>query len=289
MKLCRFDENKIGVVREDQIDDQIYDATSALAALPTYRYPFPLGDPLIAALPDMREKILAAAERSAPIPVSAARFATPVANPSKIIGAPVNYKKHLDEVTTDPNLHHQNAAHTRPIHQAGLFLKATSSLVGASQGVVLRHPDRRTDHEVELAVIIGARADRVSAKDALKHVAGYCIGLDITVRGPEDRSMRKSIDTYSVLGPWLVTADEITDPGALDLSLTVNGEPRQSSNTRNLIMGVAELIEWASSFYTLLPGDVIMTGTPDGVGPIAPGDVLHARIDRIGEMTVHVR
>ena len=96
--------------------------------------------------------------------MSAVRLLSPVANPSKIIGAPVNYKKHLDEVATDPSLHHQNVAHTRPIQQAGLFLKATSSLVGASQGVVIRHPDRRTDHEVELAVIIGERADRVSAK-----------------------------------------------------------------------------------------------------------------------------
>jgi 2,4-didehydro-3-deoxy-L-rhamnonate hydrolase len=284
LKICRFDENKIGVVREDQI----YDATSALDALASYRYPLPLGDPFIVALPSLRDKMSALADHAPAVPVSAARLLSPVANPSKIIGAPVNYKKHLDEVTTDPNLHHQNVAHTRPIQQAGLFLKATSSLVGALQGVVLRHPDRRTDHEVELAVIIGDRTDRVSAKDALQHVAGYCIGLDITVRGPEDRSMRKSIDTYSVLGPWLVTADEIPDPGALDLSLTVNGEPRQSSNTRNLIMGVAELIEWASSFYTLLPGDVIMTGTPDGVGPIATDDVLHARIDRIGEMTVRV-
>jgi 2-keto-4-pentenoate hydratase/2-oxohepta-3-ene-1,7-dioic acid hydratase in catechol pathway len=129
----------------------------------------------------------------------------------------------------------------------------------------------------------------VSANQALRHVAGYCIGLDITVRGSEDRSMRKSSDTYTVLGPWLVTADEIPDPSALDLSITVNGERRQKGNTRDLILSVPELIEWASSFYTLLPGDILLTGTPDGVGPIRPGDLMHARIDRIGDMDVHVR
>jgi 2-keto-4-pentenoate hydratase/2-oxohepta-3-ene-1,7-dioic acid hydratase in catechol pathway len=92
-----------------------------------------------------------------------------------------------------------------------------------------------------------------------------------------------------VLGPWLVTADEITDPSVLDLSITVNGEMRQKANTRDMILGVPELIEFASSFYTLLPGDVLLTGTPEGVGPICAGDVMHARIDHIGDMIVLVR
>lgn len=285
MRLCQFDDNRLGFVR----GDSLHDVTSVLDSLPQSRYPVPLGDAFIAALPALHEKIAATADRSLPVPVSRVRLLSPVGNPSKIIGAPVNYKKHLDEVTTDPGLHHQNVAHTQPIRQAGLFLKATSSLVGPSHGVVIRHPGRRTDHEVELAVVIGERADRVAAKDGIRHVAGYCIGLDITVRGPEDRSMRKSIDTYTVLGPWLVTADEIPDPSSLDLSITVNGELRQKANTRDLILGVPELIEWASSFYTLLPGDILMTGTPDGVGPIHPGDVMHAHTDRVGEMSVSVR
>jgi 2-keto-4-pentenoate hydratase/2-oxohepta-3-ene-1,7-dioic acid hydratase in catechol pathway len=166
---------------------------------------------------------------------------------------------------------------------------ANSSVVGPSQGIAIRHLDRRTDHEVELAVVIGKRASSVAARDALGYIAGYCIGLDITVRGPEERSLRKSIDSYTVLGPYLVTADEIPDPANLDLSLRVNGEQRQGSNTRQLILGIPELIEFASSFYTLLPGDVLLTGTPEGVGPLRPGDVLHARIERIGEMFVKVR
>ncbi len=137
--------------------------------------------------------------------------------------------------------------------------------------------------------MIGKPASRVARADALDYVAGYCIGLDISIRGPEERSLRKSPDTYSVLGPWLVTADEIPDPGALELRLSVNGEVRQQSNTSDLILGVAELVEYTSSFYTLYPGDVIFTGTPAGVGPIQPGDTITACIDKIGTMQVDVR
>src|SRR5207302_2075817 len=122
-----------------------------------------------------------------------------------------------------------------------------------------------------------------------EHVAGYCIGFDITVRGPEERSLRKSIDGYTVLGPWLVTADEVKDPAALDLELKVNGETRQRANTRDLIIPIPELIAFASSFYTLMPGDVLLTGTPEGVGPIGPGDVQIGRAscrERVGRSVV---
>jgi 2,4-diketo-3-deoxy-L-fuconate hydrolase len=283
--LCRFGDDRLGLVSQGSVRD----VTSVLEALPDYRYPLPLGDPFIAALPALRTKISAAAKDAAALPVSQLELLSPVANPGKIVAAPVNYVKHSEEVAASADLHHRNAAHLRPIREAGLFLKAASSLVGASHGVVIRHPDRRTDHEVELAVIIGERADGIAAKDALRYVAGYCIGLDITVRGTEDRSFRKSIDTYTVLGPWLVTADEIEDPSVLDLSITVNGEPRQKANTRDLILGVAELIELATSFYTLHPGDVLLTGTPEGVAPIRAGDTMHAYVERIGEMDVKVR
>jgi 2-keto-4-pentenoate hydratase/2-oxohepta-3-ene-1,7-dioic acid hydratase in catechol pathway len=161
--------------------------------------------------------------------------------------------------------------------------------VGPSQGIAIRHPDRRTDHEIELAAIVGTPADRVSREQALSHIAGYCIGFDITVRGPEERSLRKSIDSYSVLGPWLTTADSVADPANLDLALKVSGEVRQKANTRDLIIGIADLIVFASSFYTLMPGDVLLTGTPEGVGPIVPGDVLDASITGLGEMRVSVR
>lgn len=176
------------------------------------------------------------------------------------------------------------------LHEAGFFLKATSSLVGPSEGIVLRFPDRRTDHEVEAVAVIGDIVTTpVSAAEALDHVAGYSIGLDITLRGPEERSLRKSIDTYAVLGPWLVTADEIPDLSRLTMRLSLNGSLRQSVRLSEMLFDVAEQIVCASQFYTLYPGDLIYTGTPAGVGPIHSGDMINAEIEFIGQMSVHVR
>ena len=285
MKLCRFGDHRLGVVEGDRVRD----VTAALDILPAYRYPLPCHDVLMANLDAVIARARAIAHHAPVIPLEGLALLSPVANPGKLVAAPVNYRKHLTEVRTDPALHHNTQGHTLTIQSAGLFLKATSSLIGPGEAVVIRRDDRRTDHEVELALVIGRTANRVARADALTYVAGYTIGLDITIRGSEDRSFRKSADSYSVLGPWLVTADEIPDPGSLDLELAVNGETRQQSNTKHLILGVAELIELASSFYTLHPGDVIFTGTPEGVSPIGPGDVIVATIERIGTMTVNVR
>jgi 2-keto-4-pentenoate hydratase/2-oxohepta-3-ene-1,7-dioic acid hydratase in catechol pathway len=218
--------------------------------------------------------------------VDSVKLLSPVANPGKIIAAPVNYTKHLQEALADKGIHHGNLVNE--IRKAGMFLKATSALVGAGEGVKLVHTDRRNDHEVELALVIGSTAKNVAAERALDYIAGYCIGLDMTIRGPEERSLRKSPDSYCVLGPWIVTPEELGDPGALRLTLSVNGEPRQNAATSELILGVAELVAWGSSFYTLHPGDVLLTGTPQGVGPVKPGDVMAASIERIGSMRVLV-
>lgn len=285
MRYCRFNDQRLGLVE----GANVVDVTAALDTLPAYRYPLPAYDPLIANLDAVRARAEAVRANAPSRPLAGLKLLSPVANPGKIIAAPVNYQKHLDEVKGDVQIHANNPAHTITIQQAGVFLKATSSLVGPGEGVVLRKPDRRTDHEVELAFVIGRTASNVSRADALACVAGYTIGLDISIRGSEDRSLRKSADSYTVLGPWLVTADEIPDPGSLDLQISVNGELRQQSNTKYLILGVAELIEMASSFYTLYPGDVVLTGTPEGVSPIEPGDHIVATIDRIGTMKVDVR
>jgi 2,4-diketo-3-deoxy-L-fuconate hydrolase len=138
-------------------------------------------------------------------------------------------------------------------------------------------------------VVIGRAGSDIAEERALDHIAGYTLGLDMTLRGPEDRSFRKSIDTYAVLGPWLVTAEEIPDPDNVDFSLAVNGEVRQDANTSDLIYGIRKLIAYGSSFYTLLPGDVIYTGSPEGVSPVKPGDVMVARSPAIGSMEVKVR
>jgi 2-keto-4-pentenoate hydratase/2-oxohepta-3-ene-1,7-dioic acid hydratase in catechol pathway len=282
MKICRFDDNRIGLVH----GERVHDVTPVLSELGTFSYPLPRFDPFIAHLGRLRGKLEAAAKAAKGVELSKIKLLAPVANPGKIIAAPVNYSRHLQEALADKGIHHGNLV--SEIHKAGMFLKATSAVVGPGEGVKLVHTDRRNDHEVELAVVIGRTAKNVSAAEAPACIAGYCIGLDMTIRGPEERSFRKSPDSYCVLGPWLVTPDEVPDPGALQLSISVNDEPRQNASTSDLIVKVAELVAWGSSFYTLHPGDVLLTGTPQGVGPVRPGDVMLATIERIGAMRVAV-
>ena len=285
MKFCRFDDERLGLIDGNSVRD----VTGALDVLPRCSYPLPQYDIFIANLEAVTTRARAVAKDVRALPLESVTLLSPVANPGKIIAAPVNYQKHLTEVRDNPQLHGNNPGHTFTIQTAGLFLKATSSLVGPGQGIVVRCAKRRTDHEVELAVVIGRTASRVKRSEALSYVAGYSIGLDISIRGSEDRSFRKSPDSYSVLGPWLVTADEIPDPGELDLQLTVNDQLRQDSNTKYMILGVPELIELASAFYTLQPGDLLFTGTPEGVSPIQAGDRIVATIDKIGSMSVATR
>jgi len=285
MRICRYDNDRIGVVR----GTNVHDVTALLDLLPPQRYPAPFGDQLIGNLGGLRERMEQLADTVPPRPITDVRFKSPVANPSKIIGTPVNFHAHAEEARRDPGISVFHAGREqRTIEEQGLFLKATSSLVGPSEGVVVRFPDRRTDHEAELGVVIGRRTGPIAPADALTVVAGYAIALDMVVRGKEDRSFRKSPDTYAVLGPWLVTADEMGNPGDVDFTLHVNGELRQAANTREMIIDVAHQISWASSVYTLYPGDIIMSGTCQGVAPVKPGDVMTIAFARIGEMTVPV-
>jgi 2,4-didehydro-3-deoxy-L-rhamnonate hydrolase len=283
MKICRYDDDRWGVVRGELIHDVTQAQTQIRAAAPYAM----TGDAVIAALPAWRARLEEMAAKAAGKPISAVKLLSPVARPSKLVAAPTNYKAHIDEMAARATA--QNIKPSPAIGTAGLFLKANSSLVGPSEGVAIRFPERRNEHEVELAIIFGREGSDIPRDKALDYVAGYCIGLDMTARGPEDRSFRKSIDTYSVLGPWMVTADEISDPDNVPLNIAVNGEIKQSSNTNQLIYDCRKLIEWGSTFYTFYPGDVLFTGTPEGVSPVKPGDVMRAEIPPIGVMSVAVR
>jgi len=289
MKICRFNNGRVGVVEGDVVKDVTDVVTQALGPV---RWPLPTGDLLIANLDSLLPKLKAAAASAVSVPLASLVLDSPVANPPHIIAAPLNYPLHVQE-SADPAINHgvhmpTHEGFATPIDKYGLFLKSQTGVIGAGQSVVLHWPGRRNDHEVELAVVIGRGGKNISRENALSHVAGYCIGLDITVRGTEDRSFRKAADTYSVLGPWLVTADEIPDPDSLEFGIEVGGEARQRSNTKDLICDCRDLIVRASEVYTLYPGDIIMTGTPDGVSEVKAGNIMHAWIEKIGEMDVRV-
>ena len=282
MKICRFNDDRLGLVE----GEEIVDVTAALDVIPAARWPAPPGDSLIANLEAVSAKVRELAPAGARRAIGEVRLNSPVANPTKVIGAQVNYHAHKEESIKDEGVSFGREIKT--IDHYGLFLK-NPVLVGPAEGVALHFTDRRNDHEVELSMVIGRTAKNVGYEEALDYVAGYAIGLDMTVRGTEERSLRKAIDSYSVLGPWLATADEIADPDKLDFSIRVGDEERQNSNTEKLIFDCRKLIEYGSSFYTLYPGDVIMTGTPEGVGPVRPGDVMHCYCERVGSMDVAVR
>lgn len=210
-------------------------------------------------------------------PLDPARLTAPLPRPGKVVAAPVNYLDHKVEM-----------AEQKTIADYGVFLKATTSVVGPGAEVLLPYSDRRTDQEGELAVVVGRRARHVAPEDALDHVLAYTCGIDVSLRSTEDRSTRKSFDTFTPLGPWLVTADEVPDPDALDLRCWVAGDLRQQTSTSELIYAVADLIAYASSVMTLEPGDVILTGTPAGVGPLSDGDTVRVEIEALGALEVTV-
>jgi 2,4-didehydro-3-deoxy-L-rhamnonate hydrolase len=274
MHLCRFNDERLGLVH----DGRVFDASAKVIT--------PAEPVLVAAefAAGLTERDLSG---MASFALADVVLLSPIRAPGKILAAPNNYRAHAAEMNANPAASFGRMS--MPLEEAGLFLKATSSLVGPSHGIVRRFPDRRTDYEVELVVIIGKEGRDVPRERALDLVAGYAVGLDITVRGPEERSFRKSLDTYTVVGPWMTPAATIGDPSALTMSLTLNGEFRQLTRLDDMITDVPGLIAYASMFAALQPGDLIFTGTPAGVGPIKGGDTLLAEVDKIGQMQVAVR
>ncbi len=201
----------------------------------------------------------------------------------KIVCVGLNYTDHAKETGA--------AIPKEPI----LFMKATSALNGPNDDVMLPKGSQKSDWEVELGIVIGSVARYVSAHDSLKHIAGYCVVNDVSEREFQiERGGQwmkgKSADTFCPIGPWLVTADEVADPGKLDLFCEINGKKMQNGTTANLIFSVAHIVSYISHFMTLLPGDIIPTGTPAGVGlgmkpPVflKPGDTMHLGVTGLGE------
>ncbi|KQB56772.1 MULTISPECIES: fumarylacetoacetate hydrolase family protein [Acidovorax] len=212
------------------------------------------------------------------------RLGSPVAGVGKIVCVGLNYADHAREAGLQPP--------AEPV----LFMKAVTALSGPNDDVRIPPGAVKTDWEVELGIVIGTRARQVAEADALQHVAGYVLANDVSERawqmergGQWDKG--KSYDTFAPIGPWLATVDEVPDPHAIDLWLEVNGQRVQNGSTRNFIFGVPTVVSYISQFMTLEPGDVVLTGTPAGVGLgqkpapwfLKPGDVMRLGATGLGE------
>ena len=229
------------------------------------------------------KKWLQTHEKDCPVVADSVRLGPPLQRPSKIVCVGLNYAKHAAESGM--------AIPEEPV----LFFKASSAICGPFDEVIIPKGGDKTDWEVELAVVIGKEASYVNESDAMKHVAGYVLHNDISERGFQlERSGQwvkgKSCDTFAPLGPFIATADEIANPNNLELWLELNGKRVQHSSTSDFIFNIAEVISYISQFMTLLPGDVISTGTPSGVGlgfdpPVylKPGDHMRLGIEGLGE------
>ena len=277
MKIAVYDDSRIGLVRDGTLID-VTDLVGGGAG----EWPPVFILRAIAGFDRLRPKLDQALLARHGVPLDHVRLRAPIVFPTKVVAAPANYRLHIEEMRSVVT------GEIHAIEKYGVFLKAPSSIIGPGDTVELPFPDRRTDHEVELGAVIGKTARNVRAADAMPYVFGYTGVMDITVRGDEDRSTRKSFDTFTPVGPLLVTADEVPDPHDLALQLWVNGVRRQNGNTHDMIWNIPKLIEYASHVMTLYPGDLISTGTPDGVGPLTAGDEVAIEIERIGRMSVHV-
>ena len=283
MKLAVFDDYRIGVVEGARLYDVTGAIPDALQDLPAQRMNW-----LISHWESTKESLQSLQRGAAPMELDRVTLLAPNPAPLHVFAAPANYRKHVGELGA------RSVSKGRTAREQGFFLKAPGSLVGPGGVIGLpKGSSRRFDHESELAVIVGRRAWHVPRSEAMQYVFGYSCLVDATMRiepgvAEEERSMRKSFAGFTPLGPYLVTADEVPDAQNLQNRLWVNGELKQDANTRDMIVGIAELIELISSVLPLNPGDVIATGTPEGVGPFAPGDTVRIAIESVGEMTVPV-
>ncbi len=272
MKLCRY--GKDGHEKPGIIDSQgkLRDLSKVTGALDAE-----------ALSPRNLARIAKIKPETLPVVPGVHRFGVPFTGISKYVAIGLNYSDHAAEAGM--------AVPTEPI----IFMKATTSICGPNDDTVMPRNATKLDWECELAIVIGTKAQYVSEADSLNYVAGYCVANDVSERAFQLQSSQwdkgKGCDTFGPIGPWLVTTDEMTDPQNLDMWLDLNGQRMQSGNTRTMIFGVRKIISYCSHYMTLLPGDVICTGTPPGVGmgkkpdPIylKAGDVVTLGIEGLGQ------
>ena len=273
MKIVRFNGGRVGISDGHKLVD-----VSDLCQAGAGDWP-PVGiNRLIRDFDALRPRLQTMLDSGPGVPLASVRLETPVPWPNKLMAYPVNYHDHAKEMAS------RGLANVQ-----GYFLKSNSSLTGPADAIELPDlPGREIHHECEIALVIGKQGRQIPRERALEHVFGYACLLDMTVRGKEERVFRKSYDTFTPVGPWIVTADEVPDPTNINMKLWVNDELRQQANTRDLIVDIANMVSIASSASTLYPGDLIATGTPAGVGRVVAGDVVTIEVEHVGKMAIPV-
>ncbi len=273
MKVARFNNGRIGLVEGAGLID-----VSDIVGAGDGQWPDTAPLRLIRDFAALRPQLKAAAQTREAIALDRVRLETPVPWPNKVIAYPVNYHAHGKEMGAGYRAKNQ-----------GFFLKPPSSVSGPADAIELPLvPGREVHHEAELGIIIGKQCRDLAREDWREAVFGYACLMDMVVRGREERVFRKAYDTFCPVGPWIVTADEIEHPDQLSMKLWVNGELRQAANTRDLVLDIPGMVATASAVMTLYPGDIIATGTPEGVGPVVDGDQVRIVIDQVGEMNLRV-
>ncbi|MCK2127007.1 fumarylacetoacetate hydrolase family protein [Thauera aromatica] len=273
MKIVRYNEGRVGISDGRKVVD-----VSPLCGAEPGEWPPVSIHRLLRDFGSLRASLEAALVAEPGVPIEAVHLLTPVPWPNKLMAYPVNYHDHAKEM-----------ASTGLASVQGYFLKAASSLAGPADAIELPAlPGREIHHECEIALVIGKAGRQIPPERAFEHVLGYACLLDMTVRGREERVFRKSYDSFTPVGPWIVTADEVPDPANIGMKLWVNGELRQQANTRDLIVDIPHMVSIASSASTLYPGDLIATGTPAGVGRVVAGDVVTIEVEHVGRMSIPV-
>jgi len=291
MKLCQYDEHQAGAVR----GERVFPVGAALVAAGHLRRGYSMQEVIeaLANRPQAMQCAREAADEKKSIPLGSVRLLAPIENPPSIWAAAANYKAHAAEMLAASGGPDRSRLGKDEL-MAEFFLKPSSSIIGPGGTILLPKISKDVDYEAELCAVIGTRARRVSEAQALDHVFGYTICWDISQRDPwgrgrqNTRNIRKGFDTFTALGPWIVTRDELPEPQDVRIEVELNGRPAMTAHTRDMICGLRDHIRFLSHVLTLRPGDLITTGTPAGVAKLAPGDKLRGRIERIGEMTLNV-
>ena len=291
MKICHYNENEAGAV----VGERVYPIGAALVGAGHLKPGYTMRE-VIHALANVPEAMRCAdnsLHAASALPLASVKLLAPILNPPSLWAAAANYKDHQAEMLAKSGGEDRSRLSKDDL-MAEFFLKPASSIIGPGGTVVLPRISKDVDFECELCAVIGTRAQRVTEEQALDYVFGYTLCWDISQRDPwgrnrqNTRNIRKGFDTFTALGPWIVTRDEIAEPQDLVIEVEHNGAPAMRAHTSDMICGLREHIRFLSGVLTLQPGDLITTGTPAGVRKLAAGDRLKGRIEKIGEMSLQV-